>query len=99
MSKLEKATFVYPAVIHKEPQSDYGVSFPDFPGCVTAGVDQADAAIMAAEALAFHIESMLADGLELPQPTRLEDLPPPEDSSELARMLVVAEIDAVSSPA
>jgi len=99
MSKLEKATFVYPAIVHKEPGSDYGVSFPDFPGCITAGVDQADAALMAAEALGFHIEAMLADGEELPQPTRLEDLPPPEDPSELARMLVVAEIDAISSAA
>ena len=27
----------YIAVVHKEPDSDYGVSFPDFPGCITAG--------------------------------------------------------------
>jgi predicted RNase H-like HicB family nuclease len=27
----------YPAVIDKEPDSDFGVSFPDFPGCVSAG--------------------------------------------------------------
>jgi HicB_like antitoxin of bacterial toxin-antitoxin system len=33
----------YIAVVHKEPASDYGVSFPDFPGCVTAGktIDEA----------------------------------------------------------
>ena len=33
----------YIALIHKEPGSDYGVSFPDFPGCITAGttVDEA----------------------------------------------------------
>jgi predicted RNase H-like HicB family nuclease len=23
------------ALIHKEPDSDFGVSFPDFPSCVT----------------------------------------------------------------
>ena len=27
----------YIAIMHKEPNSAYGVSFPDFPGCVTAG--------------------------------------------------------------
>ena len=34
---------LYLAVIHKEPGSEYGVSFPDFPGCVTAGktIDEA----------------------------------------------------------
>ncbi len=24
----------YIALIHKEEKSDYGVSFPDFPGCI-----------------------------------------------------------------
>jgi predicted RNase H-like HicB family nuclease len=27
----------YIALIHKDAGSDFGVSFPDFPGCVTAG--------------------------------------------------------------
>ena len=27
----------YIGLIHKEADSDYGVSFPDFPGAVTAG--------------------------------------------------------------
>ena len=27
----------YIAVLHKDKDSDYGVSFPDFPGCITAG--------------------------------------------------------------
>ena len=33
----------YIAVVHKEPKSDFGVSFPDFPGCITAGssIDEA----------------------------------------------------------
>ena len=29
----------YIALIHKDPGSDYGVSFPDLPGRVTAGLD------------------------------------------------------------
>ena len=27
----------YIAYLHKDKGSDYGVSFPDFPGCITAG--------------------------------------------------------------
>ena len=27
----------YIAYLHKEGKSDYGVSFLDFPGCITAG--------------------------------------------------------------
>jgi len=27
----------YIAYLHKDKNSDFGVSFPDFPGCITAG--------------------------------------------------------------
>ena len=38
----------YIALIHKEDASDYGVSFPDLPGCVTAGatLDEARAPVL-----------------------------------------------------
>ena len=35
------------ALIRKEDGSDYGVEFPDFPGCVTAGSDLDEAAVSA----------------------------------------------------
>ena len=59
----------YIGIIHKEPKSSYGVSFPDFPGCVTAGKTPEEAHAMAEEALQFHIEGMLEDGEKLPEPT------------------------------
>ena len=62
----------YIALIHKEPGSDYGVSFPDFPGCVTAGRTLDEAKREAFDALALHIEGMLQDGEALPAPTALE---------------------------
>lgn len=64
----------YIALIHKEPGSDYGVSFPDFPGCVTAGRTLDDAKREASEALAFHIGGMLQDGEPLPVPSSLEQV-------------------------
>ena len=63
---------VYPALIHKEAGSDYGVSFPDFPGCITAGSTLDEARANAGEALAFHIEGMVEDGEALPAPSALE---------------------------
>ena len=34
----------YIEIIHKDPDSDFGVSFLDFPGCITAGrtLDEAE---------------------------------------------------------
>lgn len=64
----------YLGLIHKDRKSDYGVSFPDFPGVITAGKDLDDARAMAEEALALHIEGMLEDGDPIPQPSSLEDV-------------------------
>lgn len=62
----------YVAVVHKQPRSDYGVSFPDFPGCITAGKTLDEAREMAQEALELHIEGMLEDGKKLPKATSME---------------------------
>ncbi|MGE0005220.1 MAG: type II toxin-antitoxin system HicB family antitoxin [Parvibaculaceae bacterium] len=62
------------ALIHKDKDSSYGVSFPDFPGCVAAG-DTADEAISTAvEGLAFHVEGLVADGNPVPQPRSIEKI-------------------------
>ena len=62
----------YIALLHKDRDSDYGVSFPDFPGCVTAGKTLEEARRLAADALAFHIEGMIEDGEALPSPSTLD---------------------------
>jgi len=62
----------YIALLHKDADSDYGVSFPDFPGCVTAGKTLDEARRLAAEALAFHIEGMIEDGQAIPAPCPLD---------------------------
>ena len=62
----------YIALIHKEPGSDFGVSFPDFPGCISAGKTLDEARAAAAEALALHIEGMIEDGETIPAASTLE---------------------------
>jgi predicted RNase H-like HicB family nuclease len=52
----------YIAIVHKDSESDFGVSFPDFPGCITAGSNIDEAKDMAQDALALHIQGMLEDG-------------------------------------
>jgi predicted RNase H-like HicB family nuclease len=64
----------YIGLIHKETDSDYGVSFPDFPGVVTAGESLDEARQMAEEALAFHVEGMAEDGEAIPEPSSLESV-------------------------
>jgi len=62
----------YPAIIHKDAESDYGVSFPDFPGCVTATASAEAAVAEAREALQLHVDGLLEDGEALPPPSPLD---------------------------
>jgi predicted RNase H-like HicB family nuclease len=62
----------YIALLHKNGRKGYGVSFPDFPGCVSAGNTIEDALREAAEALALHVEGMRDDGDKIPKPRTLE---------------------------
>ncbi|MDE5461640.1 hypothetical protein GWG67_13325 [Bradyrhizobium sp. CSS354] len=64
----------YIGLIHKDADSHFGVSFPDFPGVVTAGTTLDDARSMADEALALHIEGMTEDGKAIPEPSALEEV-------------------------
>jgi predicted RNase H-like HicB family nuclease len=64
----------YIAYLHKDSDSDFGVSFPDFPGCVTAGKTLEEARRMAAEALSLHIAGMIEDAEEIPNPSTIDDI-------------------------
>jgi predicted RNase H-like HicB family nuclease len=58
----------YVALVHKDEGTSYGVSFPDVPGCISAGDTLEEALANAAEALAGHLALMKADGDVLPPP-------------------------------
>ncbi|MES2984864.1 MAG: type II toxin-antitoxin system HicB family antitoxin [Pseudomonadota bacterium] len=61
----------YVGIVHKDKGSDYGVSFPDFPGCVSAGSTPDELQDMAQEALGLHIEGMVEDGEAVSKPMGL----------------------------
>jgi len=78
----------YPALADKEEDSDFGLSFPDFPGCVSAGETLEDAILGAQEALAGHVAMMLADGEALPKPSPLEEVASQSEQSTVAVTLI-----------
>jgi predicted RNase H-like HicB family nuclease len=80
----------YIALIHKDADSDFGVSFPDLPGCVTAGATLDEARDMAEEALAFHIEGLEQDGEAIPEPSSLEAVMADPDNRDSVAILVRA---------
>ena len=84
-------TFI--ALLHKESDSDFGVTFVDFPGCVSAAGDLEGLRCGAVEALTLHIEGMVEDGLEIPQPTSLNEYTGcPDTDPSLPIMLIEAPV-------
>ena len=80
----------YIAVVHKDQKSDFGVSFPDFPGCITAGSTIDEAKDMAHDALSLHLKGMIEDGENIPAPSKLEDIMDDPDYSDSAAILIVS---------
>ena len=82
----------YIALIHKDSDSDFGVSFPDLPGCVTAGATLDEARAMAVEALALHLEGLEADGAPVPEPSSLEKVMADAENHEGVAILIPAPV-------
>jgi predicted RNase H-like HicB family nuclease len=82
----------YIAYLHKDRDSDYGVSFPDFPGCITAGRTLDEASRMAAEALALHIQAMIEDGDAVPEPSKVDDIA--VDAARTGAIAFMVRVDA-----
>lgn len=81
----------YIAYLHKDKASDFGVSFPDFSGCVTAGRTLEEARRMAVEALTLHVAGMLEDGEALPEASTLDELADDPAMKNAVAFLVSAE--------
>ena len=63
---------LYPIVIHKDKDSDFGVTVPDLPGCTSPGSTVADAIEQAVEAITGHLELLVEEHREIPQPKIIE---------------------------
>ena len=61
------------ALVHEE-DGNYGISFPDFPGCVSAGATLDEAVERGRATIAFHVEGMVEDNDPLPRVRTLKDL-------------------------
>lgn len=58
------------ALIHEE-NGVFGISFPDYPGCVSGGDTMDEAVSKGHQALGFHLRGMMDDGDEVPAPSKI----------------------------
>ena len=77
------------ALIHEE-NGRYGVSFPDFPGCVTAADNTDEALARGRDTLAYHVRGMSEDGDAMPVIHSLGELRKDPDFRKAAKGAVIA---------
>jgi len=70
--KFNNYVVTYPVVIHKDDDSDYGVTVPDLPGCFSAGSTMGEALENAREAIECHIKGLVMDNEEVPEPLSID---------------------------
>ncbi|MBC7136444.1 MAG: type II toxin-antitoxin system HicB family antitoxin, partial [Oceanibaculum nanhaiense] len=87
----------YVAYLRKDKGSDYGVEFPDVPGCVTAGHSIEEAKAMAAEALAGHLQMLLDEGLPVPAPSDMDMLAGDPHRGDAVMLLVEVSPDLLKA--
>lgn len=81
----------YPAIIDKDGNA-FGITFPDFPGCISAADSPEEAIQSGAEALSGHIAMMVEDGDPIPPPTPLTDVTWEADEQVVCVTLVAVAI-------
>jgi predicted RNase H-like HicB family nuclease len=62
------------AMVHKDRDTSYGVSFPDFPGSITSAASLSEAMDRARELVSFIAETWEADDGPFPQPRTIDEL-------------------------
>ncbi len=64
----------YVALMHKDKNSAYGVSFPDLPGCYSAGDTLDEAVTNASRGLSAFVRWLEADGDPVPTPRAPDEI-------------------------
>ncbi len=57
------------AIVIEKADGNYSAWVPDLPGCVATGTSPQEAEQRMREAIAFHIEGLREDGVEIPSAT------------------------------
>ncbi len=87
---------LYIGIVHKDPDSCYGMSFPDAPGCFSAADEAKDIYAMAEEALTLWIASSLEEGHSIPKTRTVEEIerdPAWQESLADAKFLIGVKIE------
>lgn len=73
MTAQNLQSFAYPVLLKHAPEGDWIATVPDVPEVLTGGATQAEALLLAEDALEEAVLARLAAGEAVPQPTERDD--------------------------
>ena len=59
------------AIVLEKTTTNYSAYVPDLPGCIATGLTVEETENEIKAAIAFHIEGLIEDGLEIPKPVSI----------------------------
>jgi predicted RNase H-like HicB family nuclease len=59
------------AVVIEKSESGFGAYVPDLPGCVAVAESLSETEQLIREAIEFHLEGLLEDGIPAPEPSAM----------------------------
>ena len=62
---------VYKVIFEPQEEGGYTVTVPSLPGCISEGNSYEEALANIKEAMALYLESLAADGLPIPEESRI----------------------------
>ena len=60
-------------IVVEKGQASYSAHVPDLPGCVAVGKTREEVVQLIREAVEFHIEGLIEEGLPVPAPSSVGD--------------------------
>lgn len=71
---MEKDFYIFPALLSYDIAGEVGIIFPDIAGCTGQCKCDSDIMAYAQETLTAHLELMLEDGEQIPEPSAIQDI-------------------------
>ena len=61
------------AIVIEKTRTGYSAFVPDLPGCIATGASQSDVELEMKNAIRFHIDGLMEDGLPVPKATSIAE--------------------------
>lgn len=81
----------YPIILERGSEGLHA-TFPDLPGLIAFGETKVAVTANAEAGLALHIAGMIEDGVDIPEPSDIDQVPADPEVEEAGRLLVRGEL-------